>query len=90
MRIFDANNECVLFWGLLLKVIISKTRNLGTFSDDVSNFRQRIEDENGADITHLVRDLTLTVEQGTQRAWAQLELNRPGFDGPFCTPQIGF
>lgn len=80
MRTFDANNELVLFWSLLLKVVIS-----GTLTDTVS---QRIEDQDGVDISHLVRNLT--IEQNQMRAWAQLELNRPGFDGPFCTPQVSW
>lgn len=52
-------------------------------------FSVRIEDE-GEDVTAQVCRLTLRGDTRLRRQWAEVELIRDGFDGPFCTPAVPF
>lgn len=97
MRIPDAKGEVLMFWSAFIKIVAS-----GDFfmAEPLNGEReltirrsptvsQRIEDaESGEDITGLVRGLV--VHNSLKRSWAELELMRPGFDGPFCVPSVGF
>lgn len=40
----------------------------------------------GNDISHLVR--IIQVVKTMKKEWLEMELNLPGFDGPFCTPGL--
>jgi hypothetical protein len=75
MRTSDENSEAVIFQGESLKVVAC---------DDLLTVR--IE-ENGADITAEVQELL--VNNDMQGNWVEMELRRPGFDGPFCVPGYG-
>ncbi|HLL74798.1 MAG TPA: hypothetical protein VK421_05995 [Pyrinomonadaceae bacterium] len=77
MRVPNADGEVILFRGLLATIIASGDFHAGTV-------RVRVEDERGEDITHLAR-MGDTV-QDVRRSYVVMELDRPGFDGPFCTP----
>ena len=78
MRIPDDNGHVLLFRSPLLTIAA-----VGSFTNNVGSTSVRITDADGDDITAVAK--LFSVEETPQCNWAVLELDRPGFDGPFCT-----
>jgi len=83
MRTLSPDNELILFDGHLIRIIIHAT---GSLESSKAKISQRIEDKDGQDITDKARLHSITASMG--KAWAELELNLPGYDGLFCVPQV--
>lgn len=86
----NADNEAPLHVNKCIRVLLHAKG--GTWDNGVF---VRVEDVDGTDISDSVRSFTLTrlfpsSDYATFFDCATLELDMPGFDGPFCTPAVDF
>jgi hypothetical protein len=85
MKTLTPETELILFDSHFIRIIASTDKPLD--SDD-PKITQRVEDSNGLDITPWAS--IKGINYSMRKSYLELELDLPGYDGPFCVPQLEF
>lgn len=82
--VLSLDTENIIFVSKVIRVTV----RVSIANNPEGDAEVKVFDTDGQDITDKVRSFTITQQLGFPFKHATLELNMPGFDGPFCTPAV--